>query len=113
MLKLGSRLGAIKNDEAFYFQASFTKGFKLRVSVYKHEGSPFLGPDDLAMSIDGHAMGGSKNIPAGIYNIENVTGVPDSAEYTAVVLYSGSTLTIPILHDVMNYLQNVISRAKL
>lgn len=59
MLKLGSCLGAIKKDEAFYFRAPFTKGIKLCVSVYKHEGSPFLGPDDLAMSIDGHAMGGS------------------------------------------------------
>lgn len=113
MLKTGSRLGVIKKDEACCLQVPFTKGVKLRVSVYKHEDSPFLNPGDLAMRIDGHAMGGSENITASIYNIENVTGASNFAEWTAVICIAEQQLTILILYDVMTYLQKVISRARL
>lgn len=58
MLLLAVHEKVITKVEACWFAVPFTIGAKLRTSVYKHEGNPFLGPDGYPMLIAGTPFGG-------------------------------------------------------
>jgi hypothetical protein len=58
--------------------------------LYKHEGEPFLGPDGGALTIHGQVFGGGKNVPAGMYPLDNVDSASNYNEWVSDTLFCGN-----------------------
>jgi hypothetical protein len=88
MLLLAVHKKIITKVEASWYAVPFTIGAKLRVSVYKHEGNPFLGPDGLPMVIGRQTFyGASPFAPASQYTFDNMETAPNFAQWLSQTLY--------------------------
>ena len=88
ILVVGAAYGVIQKTQACYFYVPLLVHVSLR-KVYEHEGEAFLGPDRLAMTLFGQVFGGSKDILAGLYSLDNVESAPDYDEWLSNILFQG------------------------
>jgi hypothetical protein len=81
----------------------FKNTFKYNGQVYKNRrsaGRPFLGPDNLPMTLYGFVFSGDTQLPAGIYNLDNVASAPNFGIWLTSVFYNqAATWEAPILID--------------
>ena len=107
MLLLAVHEKIITKVEACWFAVPFTIGAKLRTSVYKHEGNPFLGPDGYPMLIagtpfsgrgyvaqssddDGESDGHARPDRPSAYNFETMRQAENFDEWLAKTLFRGT-----------------------
>ena len=89
-LMLGAKIGAITKTQACYFRLTFLPHLKLR-SLYLHQGEPFIGPDGLAVTIDGVVFGGEEQMQAGRYTLDTVDQDGEYVEWLETLLYRGTS----------------------
>lgn len=93
MLLLAVKERVISKVEASWFAVPFIIHAKLRSSVYKHEGAPFLGPDGGILIINGKPFTGASAgiVPTSIYTLDTVIVAPNYEAWLANVLFRGSS----------------------
>lgn len=92
MLLLAVHEGVISKVEACWYAVPFTIGANLRVSVYQHEGNPFVGPDGLPMYVVNSLFGGTRNFlgPGSQYTFHNMRRAENFDEWLSLTLFRGS-----------------------
>lgn len=90
VIQVSIRLGLVTKAKADVYETAFVRGAKPR-KHRSHEGCAFLAPDGTAMTMFGVAYGGASGIPAGAWNLDNISTHPTYATWLRNVVHLSSS----------------------